>query len=247
MPGEIVSCVGCHEKQNTGPPNRRTIASRQVPSKIKPWYGPVRGFSFSREDQPVLDKYSVSCHSGKPRKDGREIPDLRGDQDNFVVLKNSNPKVVFVSDIPKDELYGKYGGIFEPSYVALRRYVRVGGFESDIRLLDPGEFHTDTSELFQMLKNGHHGVKLDEEAWDRLATWIDLNAPCHGTWREIVGVEKTKNDHRRHRDLRRLYAGINDDPEQYPEMPEKVITPVHPTPIHAPLETRKEKALTGHA
>jgi len=234
MPGEIVSCVGCHEKQNAGPPNQRTIASRLVPAEIEPWHGPVRGFSFAREVQPVLEKYCVSCHNAEHHKKHPDMPNLSGDQNRFVVLKNSDPRVVFAENIPKEKLFGKYGGIFEPSYLELRKLVRVGGFESDIRLLAPGEFHSNTSELFQMLKKGHHGVKLDPEAWERLAIWIDLNAPCHGTWNEIVGVKKTANDHRRRRELRNLYADLHDDPEIYPEIPEQEIEPVHPKDAHTP-------------
>jgi len=232
MPGEIVSCVGCHEKQNAGPLNQRTIASRLVPAEIEPWYGPVRGFSFAREVQPVLDKYCISCHNGELRNDGRNIPNLRGDRNAFVVTKNSDPRVVLVSDTPKQKLLGKYGGIFEPSYIELRKLVRVGGFESDLRLLASGEFSTNTNELFQILKKGHHGVKLDPQAWERLATWIDLNAPCHGTWNEIVGVKKTANDHRRRRELRKIYADLHDDPEIYPEIPEQENKPVRPKPAH---------------
>ncbi|MFH1717828.1 MAG: SUMF1/EgtB/PvdO family nonheme iron enzyme [Planctomycetota bacterium] len=231
MPGEIVSCVGCHEKQNAGPPSQQTIAARKVPVEIEPWRGPVRGFSFRRDVQPVLDKYCVSCHNGKPQEDGRQIADLRAEQGMFVALKNNDPKPIFVRNTPRDELVAKYGGVFEPSYFELRRFVRVGGFESDLRLLNPGEFHADTSELFQLLKKGHHGVKLDAEAWDRLVVWIDLNTPCHGTWGEIVGLEKTENDHRRRSELRDLYGGISEDPEVYPEMPAENMEPI--MPVHA--------------
>ncbi|UCE50677.1 MAG: SUMF1/EgtB/PvdO family nonheme iron enzyme, partial [Phycisphaerales bacterium] len=228
MPGEVLSCVGCHEKQNAGPPSQNTIAARMIPTQIEPWRGPVRGFSFRREVQPVLDRYCIGCHDGRPRKDGSQISDLRADQGMYVTLRNNDPKPRFISGTPRDELVGKYGGVFEPSYVELRRYVRVGGFESDLRLLNPGEFHADTSELFQMLKKGHYGVKLDEEAWDRLTVWIDLNTPCHGIWREIVGVEKTRNDHRRRLDLRKLYGGDLSDPEVYPVMTTNKIEPVIP-------------------
>ena len=55
-------------------------------------------------------------------------------------------------------------------------------------MLMPMEFHADTTQLVQMLAKGHHGVQLDAEAWDRLITWIDLNAPYHGTWTEIAGA-----------------------------------------------------------
>ncbi|MHC4434847.1 MAG: HzsA-related protein, partial [Planctomycetota bacterium] len=48
MPGEIVSCIGCHEKQNAGPPNQKTIAALRKPSEIESWFGPSRGFSFRR-------------------------------------------------------------------------------------------------------------------------------------------------------------------------------------------------------
>ena len=58
------------------------------------------------------------------------------------------------------------------------------GPEGDYHLLTPLEFHTDTSELFQMIQKGHHNVKLDAEAWSCLITWMDLNAPRHGTWKE---------------------------------------------------------------
>jgi formylglycine-generating enzyme required for sulfatase activity len=231
MPGEAVSCVGCHENQNAGPPNLRTVASRRPPSEIEPWYGPVRGFSFRREVQPVLDKYCVSCHDGSKRTDSLGIPDMRGDQGRFFAYKNGVPKAKIIYGVPREELVKKYGGVFEPSYITLRSFVRVGGLESDLRLLAPGEFCTDTTELVQMLKKGHHGVRLDAEAWQRIMTWIDLNAPCHGTWREVVGLEKTKNDHRRRRDLCNLYAGIDEDPEAYPEMPENTIEPIRPKSV----------------
>ena len=228
MPGEIVSCVGCHQKQNAAPPSRRTIASRQIPAEIKPWHGPVRGFSFRREVQPVLDRYCVSCHDGSIKQDGQILPDLRAEQGKFICLKNNNPQMIVVENASRDELVAKYGGVFEPSYVELRRHVRVGGFESDIRLLNPGEFHTDTSPLFQMLRKGHHGVKLDAESWERLITWVDLNAPCHGTWSDIVGIDRTRNGHRRRRELRSRYGGTAEDPESYPEVPAQSLMPIRP-------------------
>ena len=66
MPGESVSCVGCHDDQNRGGgAPKLTIAMQQAPAKLQPWHGPTRGFSFLREVQPVLDRYCVGCHDGK--------------------------------------------------------------------------------------------------------------------------------------------------------------------------------------
>jgi len=231
MPGETVSCVGCHEKQNAGPLNQRTIAAHRSASEIEPWYGPARGFGFTREVQPVLDKYCVSCHDGSKRHDGQTIPDLRAEQGRFFAYKNGVPEANVIHGVPRQELVKKYGGVFHPSYIALRSFVRAGGLESDLRLLASGEFYADTSELVQMLMKGHYGVRLGADAWQRIITWIDLNAPAHGIWREVVGTEKTRNDHKRRLDLRKLYGGSVEDPEVYPEMPVRTAELVKPEPM----------------
>ena len=164
MPGETLSCVGCHESQNSSPAVRPTIAGRQAPRDIEPWHGPTRGFSFTREVQPVLDRHCVACHNGAPGEDG-VVPPL---------------------DLSRKAENG--WGNFTPSYLALHPYVRRPGPESDYHLLEPLEFHANTSELVQLLEKGHYGVTLDEEAWDRLVTWIDLNVPDKGTWGEHRGI-----------------------------------------------------------
>jgi hypothetical protein len=190
MPGENLSCVGCHESVSGSPPPRRTKAAGLPPVDIEPWYGPARGFSFEREVQPVLTRHCVSCHSGQPRADGAMVPDLRSRKDR-----------------------PDYSGAFTPSYEVLHRYVRRPGPESDYHLQVPAEFHADTSELVQVLRKGHHGVRLDAEDWDRLVTWIDLNVPCHGSWCEHRPVPN--NGDQRRRALRALYAGVGEDQKPY--------------------------------
>ena len=198
MPGEVLSCVGCHESQNTPVSNRRTMASVKLPAEIAPWYGPPRGFSFQREVQPVLDKYCVGCHNGQPREKHKAMPDFR--------------------DQPPVRAKCKSGGYangtkFPPSYIALRSYVRAPTMESDMHMLYPMEFHADTAKLVWHLRRGHHNVTLDAEAWDRLITWIDLHAPAHGTWQEVVGPGKVTGQHARRAAMRKLYANCDVDPE----------------------------------
>ena len=229
MPGENLSCVGCHDNRGAAPPPRAALALAHAPQEIQPWYGPPRGFSFKREVQPVLDRYCAGCHDGKPRPDGTTLADLRGEQGAYVVYRGGDPKGQVVRDTPKEKLLGKYGGVFEPSYIALRRYIRVGGLESDLRLLRPMEFHADTTELFQMLRKGHYNVELDREAWERLAAWIDLNAPCHGTWRELTPLVGGQRERRR--ELQRLYGGVDEDPEEVPPTSRARVEPVMPPPV----------------
>ncbi|MEI7733791.1 MAG: hypothetical protein WCO56_29775 [Verrucomicrobiota bacterium] len=71
MPGENVSCVGCHEKQNQSTALTVASAARMEPVLPTPWHGPKRGFSFLREVQPVLDQYCVGCHDGQGQAAGR--------------------------------------------------------------------------------------------------------------------------------------------------------------------------------
>ena len=195
MPGESLSCVGCHEETSDTPPNRRTLALASGPSRIKPWYGPARGFGWDREVQPVLDKHCVGCHDGRPRSDGKDVADLR----------RAAPRPVGKSAYP-----------FPPAYYALRQFVRSPGLEGDPRMVPVADYHADSNRLVQMLMKGHHNVRLDEEAWDRLVTWIDLNAPAYGTWMEmpsVQGREEVAKCRLRRMESQNRYAGIDVDPE----------------------------------
>ena len=234
MPGETLSCVGCHDNRNTSPPAQATRAARRPPRDITPWYGPPRSFSFRREVQPVLDKYCIGCHNGQPGPDGGALADLRGEQEAYWCYRGGDPRLQLVRGVPTAELIGKYGGIFSPSYLALRRLVRVPGLESDLRLLPASEFHAGTNELVQMLRQGHHGVQLDREAWDRLITWIDLNAPEHGRWSDFVRI--SGNQRQRRCELRQLYGGVAEDGEDPPPPPRAAVEPILPpaAPRRAP-------------
>ena len=218
MPGETQSCIGCHERQNDAPPTKRTIAARKKPSEIVPWYGPTRGFSFKGEVQPVLDKYCVGCHNGEPRKDGKVIP-------NLTPRPTVHPK-------SRNRGYDNAAN-FTPSYMVLRSFVRTVTMESDMHMLEPYEMHASTTALVQMLDKGHNNVKLDTEAWDRIVTWIDLNTPAHGTWREVVGEKRVLNQRDRRRAMMKLYASIDEDPEKL-VLPTKKITPIMPAATPAP-------------
>jgi hypothetical protein len=102
MPGEAVSCIGCHEDSNVTPSKLPTRPLSGEPSRITPWYGPVRGFSWDREVQPVLDKYCVGCHDGRQQADGQTPPDLR----------RAEPRSMPLSPFP-----------FPPSFYTLRQFV----------------------------------------------------------------------------------------------------------------------------
>ncbi len=210
MPGETLACVGCHEPQNSSPPGRRAVALRKPPAEIAPWRAPARGFAFAREVQPLLDARCVRCHDGARDAPQKSALDLRGD----VPMPPWNSKLPGMQN-------REWGGKFTAGYASLHRFVRHPGIESDLGVLVPMDFHADTTELVQMLRKGHQGVTLTDEEWDRLVTWIDLNAPFHGDWGSIA-PERAEACESRRAELRRRYANVDEyhlDPPPPPRAP----------------------------
>ncbi|MCC8155201.1 MAG: SUMF1/EgtB/PvdO family nonheme iron enzyme [Tannerellaceae bacterium] len=154
MPGEVVSCIGCHEDQNQIPIPKRVIASQKAPVALTMPEGGVRSFTFDLEVQPVLDRACVACHTGE----GKAF-DLRGGK--------------------KD----KRG--YDTAYLNLHPYVRRQGPEADMPVLQPYEYHANTSELIRILKVGHYNVQLTDEEWEKLYNWIDYNAPDKGYFNAV--------------------------------------------------------------
>ena len=159
QPGEVVSCIGCHEDQNQIPIPKRVMASQKAADPLKAPEGGVRSFTFDLEIQPILDRACIACHNGE----GKAF-DLRGGK--------------------KDKLgYGT-------SYLNIHPYVHRQGGEGDMVVLQPYEYHPNTSELVRILKKGHHNVKLTDAEWLKLYNWIDYNAPDKGYFdANVLGKE----------------------------------------------------------
>ncbi|MFI3264347.1 MAG: SUMF1/EgtB/PvdO family nonheme iron enzyme [Rikenellaceae bacterium] len=64
MPGEVVSCVGCHEDLNQIAMPKRVIASTIQPHQLTPPEGGLRPMTFDLQIQPILDRACVACHNG---------------------------------------------------------------------------------------------------------------------------------------------------------------------------------------
>ena len=71
-------------------------------------------------------------------------------------------------------------------------------------------------------------MKLDREAYERLYTWIDLNVPYYGTWGEFREIPNGQRQRRA--ELRKLYAGIDEDYEDIPELSAGPVEPIMPEP-----------------
>jgi formylglycine-generating enzyme required for sulfatase activity len=202
MPGEHVSCVGCHEKRTATLPPRSTLANRRPAEPLKPWNGEPRPFAFSHEVYPVLERYCVGCHDGTPAVGPRSKPSFK------------NPDL---------------------AYDTLHPYIHRPGVESDMALLNPMEYHASTSPLVQMLEKGHHGVNLadiDRSSRERIYCWIDLNVPKVGRWTppEYRGCDQQ----RRRRELSRVFANDDADPEAEDMAAEEAFQKRTPIPFVVP-------------
>ncbi|MDO5552256.1 MAG: SUMF1/EgtB/PvdO family nonheme iron enzyme [Planctomycetia bacterium] len=70
MPGENVSCNGCHESQLDATPSVLTTAARRAPDELVDYLGPKRSITFELDlYHRVVKKYCIGCHDGS--KDDR--------------------------------------------------------------------------------------------------------------------------------------------------------------------------------
>lgn len=227
MPGETVSCVGCHEDQNMIAMPKRVAASQKKPSAITPPKGGVRPFTFELEIQPILDRACVACHNGEGR----------------VPLDFTPGRMDSIGDWAGRRYYSK-------SYLAFHPYFYRQGPEAEMYVLNPYEYATMNSEMFQILENNHHGVKLTDDEIKTLYKWLDFNVPYHSAFDATKFKAQsgdTIDQKCRRRELSEKYSGVDVNWEQ--EIADYAaslkakgdITPVMPTEQEIKSKTPKVK------
>ncbi|MGN0845968.1 MAG: SUMF1/EgtB/PvdO family nonheme iron enzyme [Kiritimatiellia bacterium] len=253
MPGERVSCTGCHEDNRSSVHTKRTIADEKYfkgeMQKIKPIDGGmVRPWAFENELYPVVRKYCLGCH-GDPEK----APLAKCDQ--------GGAKEVKVDVFTKYEQSGKRLVMDNAvnAYKMLHPYIRRPGPEGEEALLPPMDYHASTSPLVQMLRKGHHGVQMEQKDLLKIYEWIDLNAPFWGKWNPPAYASEgpdpkdpkkrtgfmwaeQKDQVARRLELQKRYANVPDNPEAEHDayhaiVTARVVTAVAPTPkpVAAPV------------
>lgn len=172
QPGERAGCVGCHEARLSGAalPANLPLALRREPNRLEPWYGPPREFNYLTEVQPVFDRHCVRCHDyGQPAGE-------------------------------KLNLAGDLGLVFNTSYLELHRKSARRWFadppdgpkllikavhDGPPEVLSAYAWGSHRSRLVDVLRAPHEDVKLDRESFDRIVTWIDMNAPYYGSYYSV--------------------------------------------------------------
>jgi cytochrome c553 len=166
QPHQTLACIGCHESRDSTPlASAAPLAALRQPSRLK--LGPEGSWPlrFDTLVQPVLDAKCVSCH----RPDAEDAAAARFDLTGRVAYQNLLA----------------YGGD-DLKKLAFERS------QSDV-----GDCPARQSKLLALLRegNGHEGVKLTADEWDRLITWMDTYAQRQGSF-----SEQQEDDLRRLRD-----------------------------------------------
>jgi hypothetical protein len=166
--GENRSCVGCHESRAIAPtPKPGQMAFAREPSIPTPPPWGVRPLNFLRDIQPVLDRHCVGCHGGLKPAGG---VDLCGGLTTAIRFKT---------------LYGGELGL--DGHNTAYRTLITKGFVAYSHKSDPADalsrplaFGSHRSKLIAAVE-GPCGkrVKLGQDDWLRLVTWVDGNAPYH--------------------------------------------------------------------
>ncbi len=152
MPGERVSCAGCHENRAETLPAKRTLASQRAPMPLTPWLGPARPFDFANEVYPVLQKHCLGCHDQPATVGPRSKPSF------------SKPDVAY------DTLHPYIHRPGPEADMALLNPLEYHASTSPLmQLLEKGH-------------HGVRLDHLPRESRERLYCWIDLNVPRRGSF-----------------------------------------------------------------
>ena len=176
MPGEQRGWSGCHEMHSTAPPRQDGLALHRPPTGLSPPPWGTESISYERFAQPVLDRYCVKCHQGKPP--GADEPDLHlrpGTnvfKEPYLTLVGSagwgnpvgggRPGFGIAGAIPVESSYGPN----DPRGLATLR---------------PMQYLSPASRLVELAASGkHHGVQVDPLGLRRLIAWVDACCPFLG-------------------------------------------------------------------
>ena len=161
MPGEMVSCVGCHEERMSTAATRPAslpAAFQRDASRLQETPESGRPYGFMEMVQPILDSKCVECHSAENPEGGYDLS--RRIVDNGYTVS--------------------YNAICRDSRMIPRFPER-----NQIQQTTPGgEIGARGSGLIGLLKQGHEDVNLSPEELRQIGTWIDLNAVFFGAYDE---------------------------------------------------------------
>jgi len=188
MPGEVRSCIGCHETPQSAVSQSRSwrttqLALKRAPSTPGPQPGEKdghRALDYAQDVQPVWDKYCLKCHSGAEPKGKLNlsgemtelfnvsyeslVPNGHGAVVGRIIGEN-HPKTGNVEYLPARSL-GSHASVL----VAMLSKGRV-------KLVDAKK-----AERAAKLAEVHKNINLAPEELLKVTNWVDTNGQYYGSY-----------------------------------------------------------------
>lgn len=156
LPGEKLSCVGCHEERTetagADEKNRLLRLMETSPVEIAPVEGVPEVFSFTRDIQPILDKHCLECHNPDREEGGFNIS-------------------------------GHWTPMYTIGYAQMSwRQLFGDNRNRPLSNFNPYEIGTGSSRLLKLIEEKHGGVDMPESEQKIIRMWIDAGANYTGTY-----------------------------------------------------------------
>ena len=162
MPGELFTCVGCHEERSSAVDAQRgdstLLALKRPPSLIQKFEGLPDVPDFQRDVQPVLDRHCVTCHN----------PQKRAGDLNLIAAQTPH---------------------FSNAYIALLTRSEVVDGRNGLGNQPPRSIGSAASPLLKRLSGSHKKVKATPEEWRMVWLWIEAAAPYGGSYAALRNTE----------------------------------------------------------
>jgi cytochrome c553 len=223
MPGEVRSCVGCHEStaQSPGSAIRATPIAMKRKAEVpfaQPGETAPRTLSYARDVQPVWDKHCVSCHNdqkaaGKLNLSGTITALFNTSYENLVPERRRGRFDRGLLGPVMGENHPKQGNIHYLPARSVGSYasVLVAMFAPDIQLAD-----SDAQARAAKLARSHAKIKLSSGELLKISNWVDTNAQYYGTY-----YGRRTNQFVGYPDFRAEYTVAQAQSPEAPEVPEK--------------------------
>jgi mono/diheme cytochrome c family protein len=152
MPGEVLSCAGCHEPRAravrySGQP----MALRRLPSSLQAVAGVPEVLDFPRDVQPVLDRHCVKCHNADDQAGRTDLSGDRGTWRSF-------------------------------GFINLVRDGRASLNVSSAGNRPPHSYGSGASPILRWFERSHENVKVSETEMRLLLTWLDAGVTYRGAY-----------------------------------------------------------------
>jgi len=191
-PGEVRSCIGCHETPRDVPTvSLNTLASKKTPALPGPQIGERTGrraLHYPSDVQPVLDKHCIKCHNAEKKKGGL---DLTGTMTTLFSASYENllpnrrrgreepQRIELIPTI--GELFPKTGNVI---YLPARSLGSHNSLLTAMLMPDAIKLTGDKARMDRLKKlvEQHKKLKLAAEELLKISNWVDTNAQYYGSY-----------------------------------------------------------------